>query len=167
MPPGPGQVPGLCVAALAGDLLGRGTSVRIRVTGSSMSPFIRSGDVVTLVPPPSRGVRLGDVIAFSPQPGRMVVHRVVAGTARAPLTRGDAALAIDEPGTVLGAVVQVERAGRALRLGLGRERLLIALAQRWGLLGRLRSLVGVVVRAARAWLDWPGVEPGQAGRRVA
>ena len=139
--------PPISAAELAGDLLARGTEVRMRVTGSSMTPFIRSGDVVTLVPSPSEGVSLGDVIAFSPHPGRLILHRVVAGTARAPLTRGDAAPCVDEPGALLGVVSRVERAGRVVRLGLGPERRVLALAQRWGLLWPLRALAGAARRA--------------------
>ncbi len=148
--------PSISVAGLAGDLLARGTEVRMMVTGSSMTPFIRSGDVVTLVPPPPGGVGLGDVVACSPHSGQLVIHRVVAGTAHAPLTQGDAAPAADEPGSVLGVVSRVERAGRTVRLGLGPERRLLALAQRWGLLLPLRALARAAARGLGLWRAAPG-----------
>lgn len=143
--------PPISAAELAGDLLARGTEVRMRVTGSSMTPFIRSGDVVTLVPPPPEGVSLGDVVACSPHPGRLVIHRVVAGTANAPWTQGDAVGVPDEPGALLGVVSRVERAGQVVRLGLGPGRRWLALAQRRGLLRPLRALAGAAARGLAAW----------------
>ena len=134
---------------LVGGLLAQGISVRIQVTGTSMSPCIRSGDVVTITPPTTDEVRLGDVIAFSPHPGQLLIHRVVARTADGPLTRGDATPGCDEPAgrSMLGVVRRVQRAGRPVRLGLGPERLAIALAQRCGLLRPLRALSGRLLRA--------------------
>lgn len=145
--------PGDTLPALVGGLLSQGTSVRMQVTGRSMSPCIRSGDVVTIIPPPRSGVRLGDVVALSPSPGHLLVHRVVGRTAAGPMTWGDAAPRCDEPlagRIVLGVVSRVQRAGRPVRLGLGPERLLIASAQRFGLLLWLRALAGRGRRIARS-----------------
>ena len=97
------------------------------------------------------GVSLGDVVACSPHPGRLVIHRVVAGTANAPWTQGDAVGVPDEPGALLGVVSRVERAGQVVRLGLGPGRRWLALAQRRGLLRPLRALAGAAARGLAAW----------------
>jgi len=70
----------------------------------------------------------------------MRVHRLVGRASGGWVTRGDGAPAPDEPAAlqdVLGRVAEVERAGRRVRLGLGPERVCIALLSRFGLLGPL------------------------------
>ena len=118
------------VAGLVRDLLSDGLPVKVTVTGSSMVPFIRAGDVVTLRP----GATL-------------VVHRVITRTGAGVVTRGDASPETDDPvslGDVLGHVVGVERVGKPVGLGLGPERALIAVLSRWGLLqAGIRLLVGL------------------------
>jgi hypothetical protein len=63
------------------------------------------------------------------------------------VTRGDASPQTDDPvgwGDVLGHVSGVERGGRPVGLGLGPERVLIAVLSRWGLLqAGIRLLVGL------------------------
>jgi len=123
------------VGGLVRDLLRDGLPVKVAVTGSSMFPFIRAGDVVTLRP--RAGALLGGVIAFLRPEARLVVHRVVARTGAGVVTRGDASPRTDDPvgwGDVLGHVAGVERGGRPVGLGLGPERALIAVLSRWGLL---------------------------------
>ena len=122
--------------AIAFELLQQGLSVVIPVTGSSMLPFLRSEDLVTLAPL-DRGPALGDVVAFRRPDGRMVLHRVVSVEPQRILVRGDAARVVDgwiTPDQVTARVVAVERGGTALRFGLGSESKLIALASRFGLL---------------------------------
>lgn len=62
---------------LMGFLLTRGLSLRIRVTGPSMSPFIRSGDFVTLRRVPPTRLSIGDVILFINHAGSLVLHRII------------------------------------------------------------------------------------------
>jgi hypothetical protein len=121
---------------LLADLLRGGTPVRLEVTGHSMSPFIRSGDVVTIEPLSSHRPTLGAVVALAPG-GRLLVHRLVGWG------RGDAAAGADpsaSPDDLLGRVSRVERGGRPVRLGLGLERLPIAWLSRLGLLRVLARL---------------------------
>ncbi len=77
------------------DLLAGGVSVELPVTGGSMSPHVRSGDVLTLAPIDDRRLRLGDVVAFPRPEGRLVIHRVVALEEGRLRTRGDAASRAD------------------------------------------------------------------------
>jgi signal peptidase I len=96
------------------DVLIGGASVRVRVTGRSMHPFLVSGDVVTLEPVAGGSVRMGNVILSRRASAGPVLHRVI-GTAPAGgiRTRGDALRLEDEPvaaADVLGRVVRVEKA---------------------------------------------------------
>jgi hypothetical protein len=124
------------------DLLRGGTPVRLEVTGHSMSPFIQSGDVVTIEPLRGRRPALGEVVALTPG-GRLLVHRLVGWDRGRALIRGDVAPGADPaaaPDELLGRVTRVERGGRRVRLGLGVERLPIAWLSRVGLLRALARL---------------------------
>ncbi|MEM7349310.1 MAG: S24/S26 family peptidase [Acidobacteriota bacterium] len=123
--------------ALLTELLAEGLSVEIPVTGASMSPYIRSRDVITLAPLADEPVRRGDVVAFPRPGGRLVVHRVIDLDDGRILTRGDAAPRADgwiDRETVVGRVTAIERRGRSVRFGVGWGPLAIAMASRTGLL---------------------------------
>jgi len=135
------------VGGLVRDLLRDGLPVKVTVTGSSMVPFIRAGDVVTLRPGAGAKGLPGGVIAFLRPGARLVVHRVVTRTGAGVVTRGDASPETDGPvgwSEVLGHVAGVERGGRPVGLGLGPEGALIAALSRWGLLqAGIRLLLGL------------------------
>jgi len=99
----------------------RGAQLRTHVTGSSMRPFIRDGDVVTLAPLDGGVPRVGEVVAaVLPDPERLVVHRVVARRGDGWTIRGDACPRPDGvvgSADVLGRVVRVERGGRVVSRG--------------------------------------------------
>lgn len=127
---------------LLADLLRGGRPVRLEVTGHSMSPFIRSGDIVTIEPLLGRRPVLGEVVALAPG-GLLRVHRLVGWDRGQALFRGDVAVATDpvaSPDDLLGRVTRVERGGRRVRLGLGIERLPIAWLSRVGVLRALAWL---------------------------
>jgi hypothetical protein len=127
---------------LVQDLLRGGTSVRLEVTGHSMTPLIRNGDVVTLEPLQGRRPAVGEVVALVPG-GRLLVHRVVGFCRGQALCRGDVAAGVDPPTSpheLLGRVTRVERGGRRVRLGQGIERVPIAWLSRVGLLRALARL---------------------------
>jgi hypothetical protein len=119
-----------------------------------MAPFIRNGDVVTISPLRDRRIRLGEVVAFVGRARGLVVHRVTAQRSGCYEIRADSlagpgdveAVDIVPAADVLGTVSRVERNARRVRLGLGRERVLVAVLSRLGL---LRPLVAAL-RAARA-----------------
>ncbi len=132
-------------------LLEEGTAVTVDVTGSSMTPFIRSGDAVTLRPTPAASARLGDTLAVLRPGERLRVHRLIR---RRPTlqTRGDAAPESDPPvhdHEVLARVEQVKRGGRRVRLGLGPERIALALLSRWGFLYAAVRILGWLATARR------------------
>jgi hypothetical protein len=115
-----------------------------------MSPFVKDGDVVTVSPLPKAVPRLGDVVAFvHPQTKRLVIHRVVRKMGDSYLMRGDNALAADgliPKSCILGRVTRLERGNRRVYLGLGPERLLIALVSPRGPLSSLLLPVWRLVR---------------------
>jgi hypothetical protein len=134
-------------------VLARGASFRFKARGFSMHPFIRDGDVVTVSPQGGGQVGLGEVAAFChPHTRKLVVHRVLAQGVGGYWLRGDNAAESDglvSGEEVLGRVTRVERHGRRVRLGLGWERLVIALLCRYNLLQPLLVWARRVLRPLR------------------
>lgn len=135
--------------------LERGQRVRMTVTGSSMLPFLRDGDVVELEPAPAP--RLGDMVLVQCPEERNVLHRVVRVDGDAFFLRGDAQRHCEGPFTsdaVLGRVTTVWRNGRARALERGLWRLVglvwirctpFGLWLLW-LIARIRGIGGRVLR---------------------
>ena len=105
------------VTRLFEDILRAGTSLRVRVTGQSMRPFLWGGETLTIEPPDCGAFRTGDLILFRNREGLPVLHRLIR-TRRTEdgklsfLTKGDALRTFDEevPGSsVLGRVRLIER----------------------------------------------------------
>jgi len=104
-------------ADLCAEILGRGAALRVKVTGWSMAPFLRGGEVLTIKPCSSQGVRVGDVVLFRTREGCLAIHRVLRRRRQADdgwvfHTKGDARAVLDEPipaSCVLGKVCAVER----------------------------------------------------------
>ncbi len=105
------------VTALFGEILKSGLSLRVKVTGRSMRPFLRGGEIVTIKKVPCSELRIGDLIFFESPPGVPVLHRIVrkrmsAGANLTFQTRGDGLMAFDEEiheSSVLGKVLRIER----------------------------------------------------------
>ncbi len=121
-------------------MLDQGLVTRLRLTGTSMSPLLRAGDLVTLAPRRRGPIRAGDVVAFLADGRWLVIHRVVAAGGGRLHTRGDALGHGDRPlpeEDVVAVVSNAERRSRRLRLGLGPERAVIAWFSRRGWLAPL------------------------------
>ena len=125
-------------ASLLQTILGKGMPVSFTAKGFSMVPFIKDGDVLTVVPLQGTSPGLGDVVAFfHPGTEKLAIHRVVGEKGHFYCIRGDNSFQADGfiPKTsILGRVKRVERNGKRVYLGLGPERFLIALLTRRGLL---------------------------------
>lgn len=124
-------------------VLARGRAFRFKARGWSMTPFIRDGDVITIVPIVGDRCRLGDVVAFThPETGRLVVHRIIDRMDADYLIQGDSSLGetdgIIRHDQLLGQVSGVERNGRRVWLGIGAERKVIAWLSRRMVLARFR-----------------------------
>ncbi len=59
------------------DALARGESVRVRVQGVSMLPWLREEDQVCVRPSADRRLRRGDIALFRRTPSRLILHRIV------------------------------------------------------------------------------------------
>lgn len=120
-------------------VLEKGLPFRFRARGWSMSPFIKDGDVITVSPLRDIQPGLGDVIAFThPLKKRVIVHRVIGKKRADFIIHGDS---VDENPhdivpcqNLLGQVIEVNRNGKNVWLGLGLERYFIAWFSRAGLL---------------------------------
>lgn len=129
----------VALTELMREVLARGMPFRFRAKGWSMIPFILDGDVISVSPLPRGLPGIGDVVAFMrPETETLVVHRVIARRGGVCLIQSDNAYGEGDGliprERILGRVTRVERGGRLIRLGLGPERLLIALLSRLGLL---------------------------------
>ena len=107
----------------ARQLLSRSIPLEIRMSGSSMSPAIEDGDLITVEPVPDSRISPGDIILYQSRYDTAVIHRVLrvegSQSERSVLTRGDAAAQTDVPvplERVLGRVKLVERGGEPVKL---------------------------------------------------
>jgi signal peptidase I len=112
------------VLGLFREILQQGTDLRVRVTGRSMRPFLRGGEVLTIRRTPSLFLRKGDLILFRNSHEEPVLHRILSRRKKEDgtfcfTTKGDALLSFDEEiheDSVLGRVLQIQRpagSGRA------------------------------------------------------
>ena len=109
------------VLGLFEEVLSNGASLRVRVTGRSMKPFLRGGEVLTIRQVSCLSLGRGDLILFRNNDDLPVLHRIIKkrksgdGTFCV-LTKGDALMAFDGEITgerVLGKVFRIERTLRS------------------------------------------------------
>ena len=120
------NVSGADLKVLLESFLSRGQACRIRANGSSMTPSIRNGDLVT-IEPVAGSVRSGDVVASSDMSGgRVLLHRVMntrgSGTGREFMLAGDNGCAGEDwvgEVCILGQVRRVSRGDRNVFLFAG------------------------------------------------
>jgi hypothetical protein len=129
-------------------VLGKGASFRFQSKGFSMSPFIKDGDLLTIVPLHQSTPRFGDVVVFAhPYTGKLIIHRIIGKKAGVYRTKGDNTSEEDSlisKAAIVGRVTKVERNGNYVSLGLGPDRFIIAFLTRTGLLPLLRPVWGLV-----------------------
>jgi hypothetical protein len=129
--------------------LRQGHAMRLRPLGSSMVPFLRAGDIVTIAP--SQKCRLGDIILYRRDDGT-VMHRVVMKFADRIITKGDALRQIDPgvlPQDIYGRAVAYERHGKKQALdSLGSRLLGMAFSLT---VARVPGLFGLLGAMKRYW----------------
>ena len=99
------------------DILNKGFILRVKVTGKSMSPFLKGGEVLTIKQVPSSSLRKGDFIFFRNLNGIPVLHRLIKKKkAKNNMfmfqTKGDYLMSFDEPvheTGILGKVCKIEK----------------------------------------------------------
>jgi hypothetical protein len=137
---------GPLLTGLLSGVIARGLPFRFRAAGNSMFPFIRSGDVLSVAPLPPGGPCLGDVTAFRIPGSHLIIHRVIRRGNYGFLLKGDNYPAGQTDGPIpaediLGWVTRIERNGRAIHLGIGPERRLIAVFSRLNLFVPMVSIL--------------------------
>ena len=139
---------------LSAEILRRGASFQFRAHGSSMAPFIRDGDLLTVAPRDPSEMDIGDVALYRTHRDRVVAHRVVAKSVQhghwTLVTQGDARLHPDSPvpgERLLGRIACIRRGNRVYHLDRGPWRLA---ARLWLWLLPLRRGATHLVRAIRA-----------------
>lgn len=66
------------IDVLSQMLLKEGKAIKIRVTGLSMFPTVRSGDYVIVEPLNGQDPKEGAILFFKDEAGRLLLHRLVA-----------------------------------------------------------------------------------------
>ena len=131
--------------SVATGLLKSGNSIRFAPPGNSMSPFIRHGETLTVVPCSTNDLKFGDIILYSTSPNpnqsQKRIHRImkrrVVNRKSLFFTKGDSCLSLDppiEPNQVLGKISAIKKARWTLDLDspLGKAiNLTWAIFQRW------------------------------------
>jgi signal peptidase I len=147
--PDPVGMPGIEFAGLMEAVLEKNVPFRFRATGSSMTPFILDGDVVTMEPVSER-LRPGHVVVFvNFRCNKLMVHRILRASPSGYVIRGDNNSEPDglmPASSIVGRVVRVERRGRRVRLGLGIEGVVIACLSRFGWLSPLLSMTRGIIK---------------------
>jgi len=107
----------------ARQLLSRSLPVELRMSGSTMSPAIEDGDIITLEPVTEEPIKQGDIVLYQSRMDTAVIHRIIrmerSAAERCIVTRGDAASHSDSPvplHRILGRVKRVERAGERIKM---------------------------------------------------
>jgi signal peptidase I len=123
-------------AELIAAVLSKGKPFRFQAKGCSMSPFIQSGDIVT-ISPITGNINLGKVVAIFDSKKHLFLHRLVKISGDKFLIQGDGNQTIDGwflRNDILGCVTNVERKSKNIRIGFGLERIFIAFLSTNGLL---------------------------------
>ncbi len=137
------------VSGLFESVLAGGYSVRVQVTGRSMAPFLRGGEVLIIEPVEGRQLGVGDIVLFKDVNEHWIIHRVVRIRGGWIQTQGDALNEPDAPVEIArlrGRVERVEGRGTSLDLERRPQRLrgwFLARSRTWRrLLRRVRSRLG-------------------------
>mgnify|MGYP000518894905 CR=1 FL=1 len=79
------------------ELLEDGYDIRLKVTGRSMSPFLKTGSFVTLSKIPLSELRIGDIVFCRCNDGSFKLHRLIQRDGDMLITKGDALVSSDVP----------------------------------------------------------------------
>lgn len=106
------------------DILNSGLSLRVKVTGRSMAPFLQGGEILTIKKVPYSSLQKGDLIFFKNRNGFLILHRIIkkrqdSDCMIAFQTKGDALIAFDEPvrdNDILGKVCKIEDGSKYINM---------------------------------------------------
>ncbi len=99
-------------------LLSTGVPIRVNLGGRSMLPFLKAGDMGTVIPAEVSALKTGDIVMFR-VPAKMIAHRIIQiqqqGGSYTIITKGDSSKNPDAPlpgSEILGKLVSFEHKGR-------------------------------------------------------
>lgn len=102
------------------DFLKNSIPVKAQIFGSSMLPFIRSGDYLVIQPIAREGLRIGDILAYSHDNKMPIVcHRLVKIENSKLIIKGDTRIRGQERilfDDLLGKVIAIERGSKKIDL---------------------------------------------------
>jgi signal peptidase len=106
------------------DILNSGLSLRVKVTGRSMAPFLQGGEILTIKKVPCPSLQRGDLIFFKNRNGFPILHRIITKRQDSDCmiafqTKGDALMAFDEPvrdNEILGKVCKIEDGSKYINM---------------------------------------------------
>ncbi len=144
------------MTALFEDILARNLILEIQVTGQSMYPSIKSGDVVCVRKMPPTQIPKGSIILTRDNFDNLLLHRLIRKNhPKLPdhmQTKGDALSRLDHPvshNNILGQVITQKRASPPRQFSRN------MLSFRWKLLNRLNALnqsITLIIR--KLFLQW-------------
>ena len=108
------------------EILSRGLFLRLKVSGRSMQPFIRTDDILLVEPKDTAKFNIGDILFYRHSLGFYIAHRLIKKSDSGDmLTRGDNLYYYDQPVSIeqlMGRVTQIDRGNKRLTLtgGIGR-----------------------------------------------
>jgi hypothetical protein len=147
----------LALADLIETLISRKKSLRFTAKGFSMFPLICNNDVVTLSPISDSCIGLGQVVAFlCPKNQSLAIHRIIGRKTNGYIIKGDNTFATDgviPRKNILAYVSMVERKGKRITLGLGKERQLIVFLSRAKVLPSLSRIGRLMPRPIKKFLN--------------
>jgi len=140
-------------SVLMAEVLKTGKAFRFQASGSSMNPFIKDSDILTLVDVSQGEIKLGNVLSFiHPHNRKLLVHRVVNSKQKNYLMKPDNSANVDgwvNQQEIIGIVHSVERGESLIQFGLGWEKWWIAHLSRWNI---LMPIIQVLWRIFPSWL---------------
>src|SRR4030043_1915029 len=106
------------------EILNSDSNLRVKVTGRSMSPFLRGEEILTIKKVPYTSLKIGDLIFFKNGQGYPVLHRIIKKKQVQDgvitfQTKGDALIAFDEPiknNKILGKVCKIEYGSKYINM---------------------------------------------------
>lgn len=102
-----------------------------KAKGSSMSPFILNGDLVTICPYSDKAPKLGDIVAFTENvTGNLLIHRILLKKDNFFFIKGDNRLKSNgfiHRNAVMGYVKRVEHKNRNRIIGIEKGNKVVAL----------------------------------------
>ncbi len=150
------------LASILVEVLDRGGFFSFSAHGSSMWPFVLSGDRLTIQPLAGRPIRVADILLYRAPGQHLTAHRVIGMENGCLRVRGDrlrAPLELVEQDAVLGRVVALERNGKKSRLVWARTLALAWIAVR----GCLRAIHRVVFAPSKYQAHRPGLHTRRVG----